>query len=156
MTTRIAHRASAAASSEASYDRDFYSWTLEQARALRERRFDRLDPANLAEEIESLGREQFNKLEGAFRVLIMHMLKWDHQPARRSRSWLLSIARQRLEIEDILVDNPSLKARQDEAIIRAYRKARIEAAKETDLAPEVFPETNPYSSEDIASRVFSL
>jgi predicted DNA-binding ribbon-helix-helix protein len=36
--------------------------------------------ANLAEEIDSLRREQFNELVSALRVLMLHALKWDHQP----------------------------------------------------------------------------
>jgi len=58
----------------AEYERDFYSWLMEQARHIREGRFDALDRDNLAEEIEALGREQFNKLVSALRVLILHML----------------------------------------------------------------------------------
>src|SRR5258708_24306963 len=46
----------------ASYDRDFYNWSLEQARLAREGRWDAVDRDNVAEEIESLGREQFNRL----------------------------------------------------------------------------------------------
>lgn len=140
----------------AAYALDFYSWLVEQARHLRDGRLDRLDRDNLAEEIESLGREQFNKLEGALRVLLMHLLKWDHQPDRRSRSWLLSIQTQRLEIEDILSDNPGLRPRIPEAIARAYRKARIEAAKETDLDLDAFPETCSYSLDEITARDVSL
>src|SRR6266581_3984555 len=100
------------------YERDFYSWLMEQARHVREARWDAVDRGNLAEEIESLGREQFNKLESALRVLMLHMLKWDRQSARRSRSWALSIKSQRLEVEDVLSDNPSLKPRIAEAIAR--------------------------------------
>src|SRR3954463_5198548 len=90
----------------AEYWKDFYSWLMEQARAVREGRWGAVDRENLAEEIESLGREQFNKLESALRVLLVHFLKWDHQPERRSRSWVLSIDGQRLEIADVLADNP--------------------------------------------------
>jgi len=137
-------------------ERDFYSWLMEQARLIREGRFDALDRDNLAEEIESLGREQFNKLVSALRVAMMHMLKWDHQPAARSRSWLLSIEEQRLEIADVLADNPGLKPRIGEAIARAYRRARIEAAKETGLDAAVFPATCPYSFDDIMKRTILL
>jgi hypothetical protein len=139
----------------AQYERDFYSWLMEQARHLREGRFDALDRENLAEEIESLGREQFNKLISALRVLIVHMLKWDHQTAMRSRSWVLSIEEQRLEIADVLADNPGLKPRVGEAVARAYRRARIEAAKETGLDEATFPAVCPYSFEDIVSRTFA-
>jgi len=139
----------------AEYERDFYSWLMEQARHIREGRFDALDRDNLAEEIEALGREQFNKLVSALRVLMLHMLKWDHQTALRSRSWVLSIEEQRLEIADVLADNPGLRPRIAEAIARAYRRARIEAAKETGLDETVFPPACPYSFDDIVSRVFS-
>lgn len=138
------------------YARDFYSWLMEQARLIREGRFDAVDRENLAEEIESLGREQFNKLESALRVLLMHILKWDHQAERRSRSWVLSIQSQRLEVDDVLADNPGLKPRIGEAMTRAYRKARIVAAKETQLETGVFPETCPYSFEDVVSRTIDL
>jgi hypothetical protein len=140
----------------AEYERDFYSWLMEQARHLRDGRFEALDRDNLAEEIESLGREQFNKLVSALRVLMLHMLKWDHQPALRSRSWVLSIQSQRLEIADLLSDNPGLKPRIGEAVVRAYRRARIEAAKETGLDETVFAATCPYSFEDMMSRKHAL
>jgi Domain of unknown function DUF29 len=139
----------------AEYERDFYSWLMEQARHVLEGRFELLDRDNLAEEIESLGREQFNKLVSALRVVMLHMLKWDHQPSLRSRSWILSIQEQRLEIADVLSDNPGLRPRIDEAIARAYRRARIEAAKETGLDEAEFPATCAYSFDDIMSRVFS-
>jgi len=137
------------------YERDFYSWLMEQARLLRDGLLDRLDHDNLAEEIEAQAREQFNKLVSALRVPMFHMLKWDHQPALRSRSWVLSIEEQRLEIADVLDDNPGLKPRLGEAIARAYRRARIEAAREAGLELATFAEACPYSFDDLMSRSFS-
>jgi hypothetical protein len=142
------------APARAEYERDFYSWLMEQARLLREGRFDALDRENLGEEIESLGREQFNKLESALRVLLMHILKWDHQPRRRSRSWVLSIEAQRIEVENVLSDNPGLKPRLLEAIGRGYRSARVEAARETGLDKSTFPQTCAYSFEELMSQEF--
>jgi hypothetical protein len=139
----------------AEYEHDFYSWLMEQARHLRDGRLAALDRDNLAEEIESLGREQFNKLVSALRVLMLHILKWDHQASLRSRSWVLSIEEQRLEIVDVLADNPGLKSRIDEAIARAYRRARIEAARETGLDEAEFAAKCPYSFDDLISRTFS-
>jgi hypothetical protein len=140
----------------ADYDTDFYSWSLEQARLLREGQWAQVDRENVAEEIESLGREQFNKLEGALRVLLIHILKWDHQSNRRSRSWVLSIESQRVEIDHVIADNPGLKPRITEAVTRAYRRARIEAANETGLEKGVFPESCPYLFDDLLSREFAL
>jgi hypothetical protein len=138
----------------AEYERDFYSWLMEQARLVREGRWDLVDREHVAEEIESLGREQFNKLESALRVLLMHILKWDHQPQHRSRSWMLTIKDQRAAVEDVLGDNPGLKSRLDEAMQRAYRRARILAARETGLPEEEFPENCPYRYDEAMMRAF--
>jgi len=139
----------------AEYERDFYSWLMQQARLVRAGRWDAVDRENLAEEIESLGREQFNKLESALRVLLVHMLKWDRKPARRSRSGALSIQQRRFELDDVLADNQGLRPRLDEAIARAYRKARLQAAKKTKFKETRFPAACPYSWRDIAAREFS-
>jgi len=140
----------------ADYERDFYAWLMEQARHVRDGRWDAIDRDNLAEEIESLGREQFNKIESALRLLLLHMLKWDHQPERRSRSWILSIEAQRLEVEDVLSDNPGLKPRIPEALARGYRKARIEAARDTGLDKTAFPATCPYDWSEMIGREFAI
>jgi hypothetical protein len=137
-----------------SYEHDFYSWTLAQAAALRAGTLNDLDLANLAEEIEDLGRQEFNQLAGAYRVILVHMLKWDHQPERRSRSWAGSIKTQRIEVHDVLADNPSLNSRRDEAVARAYRRSRVQAGTETGLLERTFPTACPYTLDEIMNRPF--
>lgn len=88
-------------------------------------------------------------------MLLVHILKWDYQPQRRTRSWTISIKDQRIEFDQVLEDNPGLKSRLDEALARAYRRARLQAAKETGLDEETFPDICPYSWDDIVSREFS-
>lgn len=142
------------ASKPAEYEEDFYTWLNEQAALLRARAFDEIDIENLAEEIEDLGKEQFNKLVSAYRIIVLHMLKWDHQPTHRSRSWALSIAERRVGLADVLEMNPGLKSRRTEALARAYRAARIKAANETNLPLQSFPEDCPYASADLTDREF--
>jgi Domain of unknown function DUF29 len=50
-------------SSKDCYRRDYHTWALEQARALRQGRLDVLDCVNLAEEVEDLGRSEERPLE---------------------------------------------------------------------------------------------
>ena len=138
------------------YEADFYTWTQEQGARLRAGRLDSLDRENLAEEIESLGRSQFHTLTSALRIVLMHMLKFDHQPSRRTRSWAISIASHRKNAADELKDSPGLKSRLGEAIDRAYRRARFEAADETGLPLKRFPETCPYTLNDITTRPFAI
>lgn len=69
------------------YEQDFYGWTQEQGALLREGRFNALDIANLIEEIETMGRAEKRELQNRLMVLLVHLLKWKYQPARRGRSW---------------------------------------------------------------------
>lgn len=149
---RAARERAAKAPDGAGYEEDFYLWANEQAERLRRGEWSRLDALNLAEEIEDLGREVYNELESRLRIILLHLLKWDHQPERRSRSWTSTIKVQRLDAEKLIEKHPSLKPRIPEAIHDAYRLARIEAIGETGLDEDAFPEECPYSFDEIMSR----
>jgi hypothetical protein len=136
------------------YHRDVYNWALQQAAALRAGDLERLDLTNLAEEIQDLGSEQLHKLTSAYRVILIHMLKWDHQPERRTRSWVTSIRSHQAAAGDVLEDSPGLRSRQPVALARGYRRARIDAGGETGLGEDAFPETCPYTLDEVMSRDF--
>jgi hypothetical protein len=136
------------------YDQDFYAWTIATAKALRERDLINLDWDNLIEEIESLGRQEKRELVNRLIILVMHLLKWQYQPNKRSRSWELTIKIQRLDVEKLLLDNPSLKSYIKEAISSGYNKAILKAAQETGLAIEVFPSVCPYTWEELIDTNF--
>lgn len=136
------------------YETDFYAWATEQAALLRAGRLSEADIANIAEEIESMGRSEKRELVSRLAVLLMHLLTWRYQPALRSTSWRLTMEGQRIELEQHLSDNPSLTSRWDEATTSAYRRARIEAAKEAELAVETFPVSCPWHSGDIIDNGF--
>lgn len=136
------------------HDQDLYTWVQEQVGLLRARRFDEIDAENVAEELADVGRSEFAKIQSALEVLLTHMLKWDHQPEKRTRSWDNTIAAQRGQFENILGDNPGLKSKREEALRRAYKQARLHASSETGLIRSTFPESCPYTWEDILSRPF--
>ena len=66
------------------YEADFYSWALRQARLVREGRLAEADLANIAEELADLGRSEYREMRSALARTLQHMLKWDYQPAKRS------------------------------------------------------------------------
>ncbi len=136
----------------ARYERDLYSWAVEQAALLRAGRLAEVDALNLADEIDDVGSEQYDKLECALHLILLHLLKWDRQPERRSRSWQLSIAVQRRHVLRVLRKNPGLKAVVDEAVTEAYEIARLEAAAQTLLEEDIFPVECPYSWNEIMDR----
>lgn len=136
------------------YERDFYSWALEQAEHLRARRFDRLDLDNLIEEVEDLAGRHADTLESRYRTLLAHMLKWQFQPDKRTRSWKGTIIRERGDIPDHLAKHPGLKPRRQELFADAYRGARRDAMVETGLPVEHFPAENPYTLEQAMDPEF--
>jgi hypothetical protein len=136
------------------YDADFFAWANEQAALLRAGRLDIADIAHIAEEIDSMGRSEKRELVSRLNVLLLHLLKWQHQPALRGASWRLSVANARDQLADHLADNPSLTARLAESIATAYRYASRDAARETGLAEEVFPAECPWPFERIMDGGF--
>ncbi|MEI6327856.1 MAG: DUF29 domain-containing protein [Pseudanabaena sp.] len=136
------------------YEQDFYTWTHQQSELLRQRQFHQLDLSHLIEEITDLGNRHYDQLESRFIQLIAHLLKWQVQHWRRSNSWRATIRVQRTSIDKLLRRNPGLKSRIDEALIESWNEARDLAIAETDLPDSNFPETCPFSLEQIMNPDF--
>jgi hypothetical protein len=130
-----------------SYEHDFYAWTQEQSKHLRTGQLQLIDIKHLAEEIDDMGRAERRELESRLEVLLMHLLKWQFQPSRRSRSWQLTIKEQRLRLQKHLKQNPSLKAAIVDVFEDAYQLAVISAEKETGL--DIFPDICPYADQQV-------
>ena len=136
------------------YETDFYAWTQQQARLLRERRWVDLDLENVAEEIETLGRSDKRQIENRLEILIAHLLKWKYQPGRRSASWTSTITQQRLRIKGLLKESPSLKRYRGKVFLDQYLGARLEASKDTGIAFDLFPEECPFTIEEVLNVDF--
>ncbi|MEN9519196.1 MAG: hypothetical protein RLZZ381_1784 [Cyanobacteriota bacterium] len=136
------------------YENDFYGWVQTTIKQLQKRDLTNLDWDNLIEEIESLGKQERRELVNRLIVLLMHLLKWEFQPEKRSRSWLATIKIQRIEIAKHLKSNPSLKPYLNNAIIDAYEVGILEAVKETGLSSQTFPPSCLYSWSEIISDRF--
>jgi hypothetical protein len=98
------------------YDLDFYAWTQRQGSLLRrlaagERVNEAdLDWPNIAEEIETLGRSERGAVASRIRNVVEHLMKLEASPATEPRAgWRRTIKRERIDIESLLDDNPTLK-----------------------------------------------
>ncbi len=138
------------------YETDFYAWTLKQAKLLKEGDFQHLDIVNLIEEIESLGKQQRRELKNRLGILIGHLLKWDYQPEKRSKSWRVTIQIQRREIIDLLEESPSLKPYLSEVLTKAYQASLDLVCLETPLDYGDLPKTCPYSLEQLLDANFPI
>jgi Domain of unknown function DUF29 len=134
------------------YDTDFVAWLEEQAAHLRAGRLSALDTENVAEELEGLARSDRHELANRLETLILHLLKWDHQPDQRSNRWRSSMAEQRRRIRRLLEDSPSLQRSVEITARKVYPEAIEQAAIETGLNETAFPAMLPYSLEQIFER----
>jgi Domain of unknown function DUF29 len=119
------------------YERDFVSWTEEQAAALRRLKDSNLplDRENLAEAIESLGVSQRTELKSQSRRIQRHLFKLVGSPSAAPRdAWLTPIRDARAEIDDILEDSPSLRCEFADIVRQQCPKAAKLAA--ADLAQQ--------------------
>jgi hypothetical protein len=129
------------------YLADFNLWIDQTAQLLRERRWHEIDVEHLIEEVEDLGKSERRGIASQLTRLLLHLLKWQYQPQRRSDSWLDSITDARTQIELAIEDSPSLKNYPAEQLEKSYQRARRQAAKQTSMQVSVFPEECPYPLE---------
>lgn len=92
-----------------SYETDIVAWSIEQAALLRAGKFSAIDAANIAEEIEDVGRSAQHELSHRLSLLLAHLLKWKFQPDWRCASWEKTIREQRRAVARRLRSAPSLK-----------------------------------------------
>lgn len=138
------------------YEDDLYTWVGQQVALLRAGKFSEIDAENIAEELGDVGNELYDKLESALTIVLLHMLKWDHQPERRSRSWDNSIDEHRRRVLKVLRKNPGLKPHLEEAIAEGYADARNQASTETGRPRKAFPPACPYGFDEIMTCPFDF
>lgn len=92
-----------------------------------------------------MSRSERRQLRNRLTVLVQHLLKMRFQPQRRSCSWDVTIITQRVDIKLLLKESPSLRATLAAMLGDVYDNARREAARETGLDIDSFPERSPFT-----------
>jgi hypothetical protein len=138
------------------YDADVVAWANEQVALLRAGRLSDLDIDHIAEEIEDVGKSEQRELAGRISVLLVHLLKWECLPERRSSSWENTINIQRKRVERRINRTPSLRASlfDEEWRDDAWDEAVERAAAETGIEVMRFPSACPWNPVQIMDRNF--
>jgi len=144
------------------YDRDFDAWIQQHIALLKQGRVTEIDVEHLIEELEDMGRSNRRELVNRFIPLIAHLLKWQHQYKQLQErwdsftggSWKGTIIEQRVKIAKLFKQNPSLKSNLQDAISEAYPDALDIAMNETDLPKSTFPDSCPYTIDQLLDRKF--
>ena len=139
---------------KALYEQDFYEWTQRTAEQLEAGRFEEVDLEHVAEEIRDMGKSERRQLENRLAVIIAHLIKWDVQPERRGNSWAATIRTQRIRLNRLLRDNPSLKPHLEKELPEIFELGALIAVKQTSLPRREFPASCPYTVDQLLSDYY--
>ncbi|NUN65185.1 DUF29 domain-containing protein [Pseudanabaena biceps] len=131
------------------YEQDFCLWIEHTVKLLSENRLTELDRENLIAEITDMGISQKHGLESNLEVVLMHLLKYKHQPEKRSNSWRSILFEHRLRLHKAFKTSPSLKRHFTDEFNDCYDTARKLAAIETGISMDAFPLTSPFTESQV-------
>jgi hypothetical protein len=130
------------------YQADETAWLDAMAELIEQDRLPDLDYGHLREYLTDMAGRDRREVESRLAVLLTHLLKWTHQPDRRSRSWRASIIEQRHELARH-ASRGVLRNHAEAVLPDVYREAIERAAAETGLASDEFPAQCPYTLEQL-------
>jgi hypothetical protein len=138
------------------YQEDFVLWVEETVNQLKKQKLDQIDWENLIEEVEDLGREKKRQVNSFLRQLLVHLLLyqyWESEKAYCGNGWKGEIRNFRAELEDILTSKTLFNYLLED-FDKFYSKSRKIAIDKTGLSPTIFPETCPYTVEQVLDSEF--
>ncbi|MEH2446172.1 MAG: DUF29 domain-containing protein [Nostoc sp.] len=142
------------AHSQTLYENDYLQWIETTVEKLQSQDYANVEWENLIEEIADMGRSERRSLKSNLIVILMHLLKWQFQPDKRSGSWEGSIIEHRRRVKEALDDSPSLKFYLEIVFAECYAQAVKQAKAETGLSMESFPLNCPYQVAEITDDEF--
>jgi hypothetical protein len=131
------------------YEQDYCVWLGQTIEYLQAKEFTAIDLEYLIEELKDMGRSQKDALESNLQIVLMHLLKYQYQPEKRSNSWRYTILEHRDRLERAFKHSPSLSPYLQSVFDECYRKARRKASVETGMDIHIFPIASPYSVEQV-------
>src|SRR5580704_4397224 len=108
------------------YERDETAWLEAMSALAAGGRHAEMDYHNLSEFLADMARRDRREVFSRLVVLITHVLKWEHQPDRRSTSWRSTILEQRRELGQDL-ESGTLRNHAESMLAKAYAEARRQA-----------------------------
>lgn len=127
------------------YDKDFYLWTREQSQALRDRNLGAMDWENITEELEALGRSEYNAVVSLLIKEIEHLLKVDYVSLPDCHNkWKAEIVAFKKNIKRKL--SPSMKPKLELEFEGIFKDAAEIVGTEYQIK---LPEECPYSLDDL-------
>jgi hypothetical protein len=101
-----------------------------------------------------MSRHDRRTLARRLEVLLLHLLKWRFQPARRGRSWQRTIQEQRRQVMALLIERPGLRSEGARLLQAVYPRACQRALREMRRPEVTVPETCPWTMPRVLDDAF--
>lgn len=121
------------------YEKDEYLWRKEMISLLESGKLGEIDAVNLMVVLAEMGKSEQRSVRSALTELILHLLKAMYQPEKATRSWYVSVLKQRQALSDAFEDSPSLVNVAKSNFQRCYKDGRRFAIEETGLDSKDIP-----------------
>jgi hypothetical protein len=125
------------------YEADETAWLERHADLIRAGRLGDLDAEHLAEYLTDMAGRDRREVRSRLVVLLTDLLKWEFQAERRSKSWLSTILLQQDALRQLL-ESGTLRRYVLETFPDIYEASRKQAAAQTTMPREAFPEQSPW------------
>ena len=133
------------------FEQDETAWLEAMSALAAARRYDEMDFPHLSEYLADMAKRDRREVFSRLVVLLNHLLKWEHQPDRRSGSWRGTIREQRRELRQLL-ESGTLRNYAASVLADAYAEARRQAADETELNLDIFPTEDARSLDELLAE----
>ena len=120
------------------YEQDETAWLEAMADLAIKGRYAELDHLHLSEYLADMAKRDHREVFSRLVILMSHLLKWQHQPDKRSGSWRGTIREQRRELRQLL-ESETLRKHARSVLLEAYAEACKQAADETEMSLGTFP-----------------
>jgi Domain of unknown function DUF29 len=101
-----------------------------------------------------VSRRHRRALTSQLSVLVLHLLKWRYQSARRTPSWQQTIIEQRQRLTRLLRDHLSLRPSMPALLVAVYPGARADTLDETGMLDLTLPQTCPWTVAQVLDADF--
>ena len=132
------------------YEQDETAWLEAMADLVAQRRHAELDHLHLSEYLADMAKRDRREVFSRLVILMIHLLKWKHQPENRSGSWRGTIREQRRELRQLL-ESETLRNHAQLVLLDAYAEARKQASDETELSLGTFPRKCTWELDELLS-----
>jgi hypothetical protein len=130
------------------YQSDETAWLDAMSELIKDGHFEELDFANLAEYLADMANRDRRRVESRLAIIMEHLLKWEYQADKRSRSWQRTVV---IQGDELAEDCKSGVLRNHAAanLAKSYAKAVKRAAVATGLSAQIFPKECPYTLDQL-------